>query len=88
MASDPTADEDRDRPAIRLDPDEALRALLKAEPEPIDPQVKKAALKRIREATDEEMAVFADRLREDALKARATEQEIREAENTQPRHEA
>jgi hypothetical protein len=50
-------------------------------------RIKEDALTRLREATAKEMAVFADKLRKDARKAAATEEEIRTAENTQPRHE-
>jgi len=66
--------------------DEALRAFLKVNPEPIDPRAKEAALRRLRDAPDEELAVFEDKLRDDALEAGATEQEIREAQRNHPEH--
>ena len=45
-----------------------------------------AALRRLRDAPDEELAVFEDKLRDDALEAGATEQEIREAQRNHPEH--
>jgi hypothetical protein len=44
------------------------------------------SLRRLREAPDEELALFEDRLRQDALAAGATEQELREAQAGQPGH--
>jgi hypothetical protein len=79
----PAPAEDDDKLVIPLDPEDALRALLDAHPE-IDPKVKNAALKRLREASDGELAVFSDKLREDALRAGATEQETRKAERLHP----
>lgn len=55
-------------------------------PEPTDPRAKEAALRRLRDAPDEELAVFEDKLRDDALEAGATEQEIREAQRNHPEH--
>jgi hypothetical protein len=77
---------DNDRVAIPPDPDEARRAFLNVDPEPTDPRAKEAALNRLRDAPDEELAVFADKLREDALRAGASEQEIREAQRSHPEH--
>ena len=50
------------------------------------PSAKDFALRRLREAPDEELAVFADSLRRDALAAGATEQELRDAESGHPGH--
>jgi hypothetical protein len=47
---------------------------------PTDPRAKEAALHRLRDASSEELAVFGDRLREDALRADATAGEVEEAE--------
>jgi hypothetical protein len=69
-----------------MDPEEALRALLGDEPEPTDPRAKEAALRRLRIAPEEELAVFGDALREDALRAGASEQEVREAQAGHPEH--
>jgi hypothetical protein len=68
------------------DSEEALRAFRQADPEPTDPRAKEAALRRLRDAPDEELAVFEDKLRDDALDAGASEQEIREAQRTHPGH--
>ena len=43
-------------------------------------RIKDDALTRLREATVKEMAVFAEKLRKDALDAGATEQELSQAE--------
>ena len=59
---------------------------MKVNPEPTDPRAKEAALRRLRDAPDEELAVFEDKLRDDALEAGATEQEIREAQRNHPEH--
>ncbi len=59
---------------------------MKLDPEPSDPEAKAAALRRLRFASDEELAVFEGKLREDALRAGATEQEVREAQRTHPEH--
>ena len=66
--------------------DERLQALMNAHPEPIDPRAAEVALMRLRDAPDEELAVFADRLREDARRAGASEQEVREAQAAHPQH--
>ena len=47
---------------------------------------KDLALRRLREAPDEELALFEGSLRRDALAAGATEQELREAQSGQPEH--
>jgi hypothetical protein len=66
--------------------DEALRAFRRVDPEPTDPRAKEAALRRLRDAPDDELAVFEDKLRDDALDAGASEQEIREAQRAHPGH--
>jgi hypothetical protein len=52
----------------------------------IKPPDKDAALRRLRFATDEELAVFERELREEAIKAGASEQELRDAQRTHPEH--
>jgi hypothetical protein len=47
---------------------------------------KDVALRRLRQAPDEELALFEDTLRRDALAAGASEQELREAQSGQPGH--
>jgi hypothetical protein len=59
---------------------------MNADPGPIDAEAKAAALRRLRFATDEELALFEAKLREDALRAGATEQEVRDAQRTHPEH--
>jgi hypothetical protein len=66
--------------------EEALRAFREVDPEPTDPRAKEATLRRLRDAPDEELAVFEGKLRDDALDAGASEQEIREAQRTHPGH--
>jgi hypothetical protein len=67
-------------------PEEAARGFLDVQPEPTDPRAKEAALMRLRDAPDEELAVFEDKLREVALEAGASEQEIRDAQRAHPEH--
>jgi hypothetical protein len=71
---------------VSLAREEALCAFLNVDPEPTDPRAKEAALRRLRDAPDEELAVFEDKLREDALAAGATEQELRHAQANHPQH--
>ena len=66
--------------------EEAPRAFHEVDPEPTDPRAKEAALRRLRDAPDEELAVFEGKLRDDALDAGASEQEMREAQRTHPGH--
>jgi hypothetical protein len=66
--------------------EDALRAFRQVDPEPTDPRAKEAALRRLRDAPDEELVVFEGKLRDDALDAGASEQEIREAQRTHPGH--
>jgi hypothetical protein len=68
------------------DSEEARRAFREADPEPSDPRAKEAALERLRGAPDEELAVFEGKLRDNALDAGASEQEIREAQRAHPGH--
>jgi|GEM_PF-6768409 len=63
------------------DPDEPAEAWLGS-----DPRAKEVALRRLRKASDEELAVFEDRLRQDALATGATEQELRVAQSRHPGH--
>jgi hypothetical protein len=65
---------------------EAERSV-KAGPGKRDSSAKDFALRRLREAPDEELAVFVDSLRQDALAAGATEQELRDAESGHPGHD-
>jgi hypothetical protein len=44
------------------------------------------SLRRLRDAPDEELALFEGTLRQDALAAGATEQELREAQSGRPEH--
>ncbi len=68
--------------------DEAVRAFRQADPEPTDPRAKEVALRRLRDAPDEELAVFEGKLRDNALEAGATEREMREAQRNHPGHDA
>lgn len=68
------------------DSEEARRAFREVDPEPTDPRAKEAALGRLRDAPDEELAVFEGKLRDHALEAGASEQEIREAQRAHPGH--
>lgn len=70
------------------DSDEAVRTFLDVGVAPSDPRAKEVALTRLRESSDEELAVFEGRLREDALDAGASEQEIRGAQRDHPGHGA
>jgi hypothetical protein len=66
--------------------DEARRAFVNVGPEPTDPRAKEAALRRLGDASDEELAVFEGKLRGDAFDAGASEQEIREVQRAHPEH--
>jgi len=68
--------------------DEAVRALKRVDGEPSDPRDKEVALLRLRDAPDEELAVFERRLQDNALKAGATEREMRDAQRDHPGHGA
>ena len=54
----------------------------------VDPRDKEVALLRLRNAPDEELAVFERKLRDDALEAGATERELRDAQRNHPGHGA
>lgn len=68
--------------------DEAVRPLGRVDREPSDPREKEAALLRLRDAPDEELAVFERKLQDDALEAGATEREMRDAQRNHPGHGA
>ncbi len=68
--------------------DKAVRAFQRVDPEPTDPRAKEVALGRLRDAPDEELAVFEAKLRDDALQAGATEREMRDAQHDHPGHGA
>lgn len=51
-----------------------------------EPSAKDFALRRLRDSPDEELAVFVDSLRQDALAAGATEKELRDAQSGHPEH--
>jgi hypothetical protein len=59
-----------------------------AEDASADADDKDAALRRLRDAPDEELAIFEGTLREGALQAGATEGEIRSAQRDHPGHGA
>jgi hypothetical protein len=71
---------------IEANHEEAVRAFLDVEPKPVDPRAKEAALMRLRDTPDAQLAVFEGKLREDALEAGASEQEVRDAQRTHPEH--
>ena len=87
VTSEPGAPADA-RGSHESHPDEAVRALLNVGGAPSDPASKEVALTRLRESSDEELAVFEDRLRDDALDAGASEQEMRQAQRDHPGHGA
>lgn len=68
--------------------EEAVRSFLNVGVAPSDPRAKEVALTRLRESPDEELAVFEDGLRDDALDAGASEQEMRQAQRDHPEHGA
>jgi hypothetical protein len=68
--------------------DEAVHAFRQVDPEPTDPRAKEVALHRLRDAPDEELAVFEGKLQAGALEAGATEQEMRDAQRDHPGHDA
>ena len=68
--------------------DEAVRAFLNVGATPSDPRAKEVALTRLRESSDAELAVFEGKLRDDALAAGASEQEMRQAQRDHPGHGA
>jgi hypothetical protein len=70
----------------RGESDEARRVFVNVDHEPTDPRAKEAALRRLGDASDEELAVFEGKLRGDAFDAGASEQEIREVQRAHPEH--
>lgn len=56
--------------------------------EPTDPREKEVALLRLRDAPDQELAVFERTLQDDALGAGASEGEMRTAQRDHPGHGA
>jgi hypothetical protein len=77
----------REEPFVKkADTELAVRAFLKVDPKPTDPRAKEVALRRLRDAPEEELAVFGDALREYALNAGASEQEVRDAQTGHPEH--
>jgi hypothetical protein len=56
------------------------------EPEKADASAKDYSLRRLRDASDEELAVFEGSLRRDALAEGATELELRKAQSGHPGH--
>ena len=75
-----------EKASSRGDSEEARRAFLNVDRAPTDPRAKEAALRRLGDASDEELAVFEGKLRGDAFEAGASEQEIREVHRTRPEH--
>jgi hypothetical protein len=71
--------------AIQLDPETALRGLLKVNPD-AEPTAKERALEALRQAYPEDLKLVGDKLRGDARRAEASWEEIEEAENTHPRY--
>jgi len=68
--------------------DEAVRASRQVDAEPTDRYTKEVALRRLRDAPDEELAIFEDKLRDDALETGAAEREMRAAQRNHPGHGA
>ena len=77
-AAEPAAGDDRS--------DEVVDTFVDDGVEPIDPRAKEVALTRLRESPEEELAVFGGTLRDDALEAGASEQEMRQAQRDHPGH--
>ncbi len=70
------------------DSNETVRAFLNVGVAPSDPRDKEVALSRLRYSPDDELAVFEGRLRDDALDAGASEEEMRQAQRDHPGHGA
>lgn len=68
--------------------DEAVHAFRQVAREPTDPRAKEVALHRLRDASDEQLAVFEGKFQADALAAGANEQEMRDAQRDHPGHDA
>ncbi len=73
-------------PKQEPEPADAPERPVKAGPEQRDASAKDYALRRLRESPDDELALFADRLRRNALAVGATEQELRDAQSGHPGH--
>jgi hypothetical protein len=67
--------------------DDTRRELGQLDDGPSDPRDKEVALLRLRDASDEELAVFEPELRSDALQAGASELEMRDAQRNHPGHD-
>ncbi len=85
------ADDDPDAaatsdPGAEAQADEARDAFLDVGREPSDPRAKEVALTRLRDSPDAELAVFEDKLLDDARDAGASEQEVRDAQQHHPGH--
>jgi len=80
-------DPDEERASASAHAEEAVRAFRRGDPEPTDPRAKEVALHRLRDAPDEELEVFEDKLRDDALEAGASEREMRDAQREHPGHD-
>jgi len=65
---------------------DVVHAIGHAGPEPVDPRAKEVALDRLRDAPDEQLAVFEGELQASALQAGASEQEMRDAQRHHPGH--
>jgi hypothetical protein len=72
--------------AASTETDEAARGFRHPDAEPTDPRAKEVALSRLRDAPDEQLAVFEGKLRDGALEAGATELEMRDAQRDHPGH--
>ncbi|HEX3691940.1 MAG TPA: hypothetical protein VHU13_01235 [Solirubrobacteraceae bacterium] len=83
--SDLTSEE---QPSAPGESDEAVGSPQQDDLDATDPRAKEVALHRLRDAPDEELAVFEAKLRESALETGASEREIREAQRDHPGHAA
>jgi hypothetical protein len=89
LRDDATSDPSDERASAPGHTNEEVRpAFRQVDPEPTDPRAKEVALDRLRDAPDEELAVFEGKLRDDALEAGATEREMRDAQRNHPGHGA
>ncbi len=78
-----------DGPATPAGPaEEAVRRFGRVDHGRSDPREKEVALLRLRDASDEELAVFEGKLQTNALDAGATEPEMRHAQRDHPGHGA
>ena len=72
----------------RVQREEAVRRFGRVDHGRSDPREKEVALLRLRDASDEELAVFEGKLQTNALDAGATEREMRHAQRDHPGHGA